>query len=88
MHLRRGPGDLSQSRGVCTVWILTSAGKTIEGSHDGTAAAVHQTGAIQCLFRSPGEIPATLLGCVGQQLRVLHLQSDASCAELSIFTSD
>lgn len=75
---QRGSADLSQSRGVCRVWILTSAGKTIKGSHDRTAAGVHQTGAIHCLFRTPGEIPSTLLGCVGQQLRV---QSDVSRAE-------
>lgn len=52
MHLRRGSGDLSQSRDVCRVWILTSAGKTIERRNNGTAAGVHQTGAIHCLFRA------------------------------------
>lgn len=35
----------------------------------------------------PGEVPATLLGCLGQQLRVLRLQSNSSCVELSIFTN-
>lgn len=42
---------------------------------------------IVCLEPS-GEVPATLLGCLGQQLRVLLWQSNSSCAELSISTND
>lgn len=52
VHFRGGSGDPSRSRGVCRVWILTSAGKTIKRRNDGAAAGVHQTGAIYCLFRT------------------------------------